>query len=520
MIRDPNRLAKETFDVLVIGAGIHGACIARDASLRGLKVALIDKGDLGGSTSHNSLKTIHGGVRYLQHLNFKRTIESIREQMCFRQTLASHVRPLPFLMPTYGWGLRGPLAMWVAFQIYNVLVLGTAVRLGHSIPSVWSKVIGRGKCLSLLGDSSVTGITGGALWPELQVEQADLALLDIIADSERRGGCVASYVSVDSFQQAGDRITGVEAVDLITGQGFAISAKTVVNATGPWVEKVLHGSGLDSRFPVRVHVSKSMNVVVNRPSDDIAVGVQSRHASDSRVGATKRLYFKVPWKGLTLVGTTHSADVIDPDSLTYDQADIDSFREEINQVFPELALDADDVLYCYQGLTPLDEPDSEHASVLHHSLVIDHAEYSSLESLVSVVGVKWTTARLVAEKTVDIVARKLGSGKTSTALLEPVPIDADRPGAACELDDSALAAFCLYHVDRTMPCRLADLLLRRTDDFVLGRLSLHQVEIMARTMAERLGWDQETCEQEHAGLLASAIPDTRKQVLLNLKWWD
>ena len=199
MKRDVSTLRSTQFDVVVVGAGIHGACIARDAALRGLRVALVDKADLGGATSHNSLKTIHGGVRYLQHLNIKRTLESIREQLCIKSTLEQHVKPVAFLMPTYGYGMRGPLAMWVGLQLYNVLVAFMALRLGQKRLPERARVISSKRTRSSLSPDQAQGVTGGALWYELQVEQADRALLDIVADAAAHHCCIASYVKVDGL---------------------------------------------------------------------------------------------------------------------------------------------------------------------------------------------------------------------------------------------------------------------------------------------------------------------------------
>ena len=239
MKRDISTLRNTCFDVLVIGAGIHGACIARDAALRGLRVAIVDKADLGGATSHNSLKTLHGGVRYLQHLNIRRTVESIREQLCFKSTLGTHVQPVSFLMPTFGYGMRGPFAMWIGLQLYNVLVALTALRLGQKLPTKRARVISRRRTQALLGTGPVAGLTGGALWSELQVEQADRALLDIVAEAAARNASVASYVEVHGLLTKDGAAAGVTAHDVLNDEGISIEARVVVNAAGPWCEAML-----------------------------------------------------------------------------------------------------------------------------------------------------------------------------------------------------------------------------------------------------------------------------------------
>ena len=271
---------------------------------------------------------------------------------------------------------------------------------------------------------------------------------------------------------------------------------------------------------MQVPVSKSMNIVINRPAEDLAVGLQSRYQSDSVVGQTKRLYFTVPWKGLLMVGTTHSDKTITPAALHYDENDIDGFLNDTNAIFPHLQLQMQDVLYCYQGLTPLTETTDTEAAVLHHSLVVDHALSGGPDNLLSVVGVKWTTARSVAKSAVDLVANKLDVAKDSDTLSRPVPVDPDLPLNASSLNDTDLAAFCKTHIDKTMTLMLSDMLLRRTDDFVLNKLSMHQFTLIAGTMAAELGWDRQTCIDQHQRVLDSALPEWRRQALAALQWWD
>ena len=273
-------------------------------------------------------------------------------------------------------------------------------------------------------------------------------------------------------------------------------------------------------LPLRVPVAKSMNMVINRPAEELALGMQSGYASDSVVGQTKRLYFVVPWKGVSMVGTTHSTQGVHPESLRYDEDEINWFVDDVNTIFPHLSLQLQDVLYCYQGLSPLTESTDNDAAVLHHSLVVDHASTGGADNLISVVSVKWTTARSVAQKAVDIVAKKLGSSEHSATLKTPVARQADIPVSLWQCNDKELVQFCQRHMDRTMTLMLADMLLRRTDDFVLGRLSHHQIALVAKTMADHLGWDSQRCAEQHDRLLDCALPEWRRLDLATLRWWE
>jgi glycerol-3-phosphate dehydrogenase len=179
---------------------VHGACGARDAALCGLKVAMIDMGDLGGATSHNSLKTIHGGIRYLQHLNFKRSLESINGQKYWLETAPHLVKPLPFLMPTYGRGMRGPIAMRTGIRMLGCLGMGRNKRLEAASRLPRGNILSKQECIDEAPSVPRDKLTGGALWYDAQVEFADLAVLQLAQQTYQLGGVIASYVKATDIQ--------------------------------------------------------------------------------------------------------------------------------------------------------------------------------------------------------------------------------------------------------------------------------------------------------------------------------
>ncbi len=306
MKRSLSALAGGKFDILVVGGGIHGACVARDAALRGLSVALIEQSDFCSATSHNSLKTIHGGIRYLQHLNIKRAVESIREQQIFLRTAPHLVQPLPFLMPTYGWGMRGPLVMAAGIALYEGLSALIHL-LGRQVPG-WpsGRILSRRRCLEVAPGIDEHELTGGAIWSDAQVAFADKAVLQMLQQAEDHSACVANYIRASALlkDDSGKQVLGVVVKDAMTGESFNIHARLVINAAGPWVGRWL-GEGGDSLPSLSIGLVKSMNLVTNKPAPPFAIGVKSQLASDSLVDNAKRLFFSVHWQGRAVIGTTH-----------------------------------------------------------------------------------------------------------------------------------------------------------------------------------------------------------------------
>ncbi len=289
MQRTLTALASTAFDLLVIGGGVYGACVAWDATLRGLSVALVDKADFGGATSSNSLKTIHCGLRYLQHADFRRMRESIVERRTLMQIAPHLVHPLPVLLPTYGHGLQGPEVFAVALLI-NDLVSVDRNRLRDSqkhLPR--GRVISKRSCLQLLPELAPHGLTGDALFYDAQVYHSERLTLAFLRSAAQAGAVLANYVEVTGFRLNGDRVIGATARDVLSDEHVDIRAQTVVNASGPWVphvQKLLNRPA--TARPLRY--AKAMNVIT-RPLFDHHYA--SRHSrshglSRRRCGDQKR----------------------------------------------------------------------------------------------------------------------------------------------------------------------------------------------------------------------------------------
>ena len=218
MKRDIEKLSETEYDVVIIGAGIYGACAAWEAASRGLKAALIDKGDFGSATSANSLKIIHGSLRYLQDLDFKRMRESSNERRVLMKIAPHLVHPMPVVMPTYGHGAKGKEIMKLALLVNDIITFDK--NKGNSpekhIPR--GKIISKNECIEILPDIDKKGLTGAALWYDAQMHNSERLTLAFVQSAANAGADVANYVEADRFVMDGNKVTGVKAIDNLTGK--------------------------------------------------------------------------------------------------------------------------------------------------------------------------------------------------------------------------------------------------------------------------------------------------------------
>ena len=441
MRRDLRELAERTYDVVIIGAGIYGACAAWDAALRGLSVALVEKADFGHATSSKSLRVIHGGLRYLQYADFHRLRQSILERTTFMRIAPHLVHPLPFLIPTYGHGIRGKEILELALAV-NDLVGWDRNRI--SDPEKYlprGRVISRQECVRLCSGIEQTGLTGGAIVYDSQIFSSERLLLSFIRSATDRGAQAANYVEVFGLLKHGGRITGVKARDLLKGTEFVIRARVVVNAAGPWFEQIV------SLFKERclrrrgIRLSKAFNVLINRLLvPDYAVGVYAKNRCNDgiQMGAKgSRLLFLTPWHNRSLVGTVHLPYDCDPDNCHVTENEIEKFLIEINEAYPAAALERNDVCLTYGGLLPISDTVPGALQLIRRYRILDHEKQDGIAGLISMMGVKLTEARHVAEKTIDLVFTKLGAkppkSATATTVLHGGQIRRLKPFIAAEL---------------------------------------------------------------------------------------
>lgn len=535
MVRDLRRLADARFDVVVVGAGIYGVAAAWDAAQRGLQVALIDRGDFGGATSANSLKTLHGGLRSLQALNLRQMRRFIRERRALARLVPHLVQPLPFCVPTS----RDPRRASVLMR----LALGITDRVGHDrndglqdprlhLPA--GRVVGREDCLALNPMIAGDGVTGGAVWYDYQMRHADRIALAFVTSAADAGATVANYVTATGLCREGDQVDGVTCVDAIDGHAFDIRARVVLNAAGPWAGELLGrlpGARPSSPAPA---LSRAMNLVVRRVTADHACGGI----------AQRRFLFCVPWREYSILGTSHDAHRGAADTLTADAAAVDAILTDAAEAFPRAGLTRADVRLVHRGLLPMHDGEGTHVRLLRESAVVDHAR-DGVPGLISMFGVRYTTARFTAEQAVDAVCRALAASpappcRTATTplaggdltALETHERDA-RQDADTTLDADACARLAADYgtawtrvrdlvrmtprlarplgegcrtleaeivdaVRHESAVRLTDAVMRRTDAGSAGHPGRGVLERAADLMAAELGWTVERRARELA----------------------
>jgi len=544
MKRNTAALSQKEFDVLIIGAGIYGAALAWDATLRGLSVALINKDDFGAATSANSLKIIHGGLRYLQQMDIKRMRESIRERRIFMHIASHLVHPLPCMMPTYGHFIKGPEAMTAGMLLNDIISFDRNSLDDDQKRIPKGKVISKKRCLELAFGLDGSGVNGGALWTDGQVYNSERLLLSFVLSAVQEGAAAANYVKASQFIQKNSRIGGVQAIDKLNGDKFEIRAKVTVNTSGGWVDQTLHS--LDTKKE-RVRLSTAMNLVVKRQLlKETALGFNGYFTYPLNHGQSysgRHVLFMTPWRDVTLIGTYHRPYNGDPDQMHVTEADIQNFLQEINKGYPNDPIQRDEVSHCYKGFLPMDgmHPKTGEVMLTKQYRIHDH-EKEGWNNLLSVVGVKYTTARDVAVNLCNRIFEKLRrpapKSTSHEKRLTGGDIDSfnDFLSEALSLYKNKLEARRIRHlvynfgseyikildyfqedkkliesldgasevlqaevihaVREEMGCKLSDVVLRRTDLGSAGHPGDKALESCAQLMSQELGWSQDRVKKE------------------------
>ncbi len=557
MQRNLLELSNTVHDILIIGGGIYGAAATWDASLRGLSVALIEKGDWGGATSSNSLKIIHGGLRYLQHADFKRLRESIRERMILMRIAPHLVHPLPCVMPTYGHAMKGKEVMAVAMFMNDLLGFD---RNGLSDPQKRlpaGRVISKKECREIIPGIEEKGLTGGAVWYDCHVHNSERMLLSYLHSAAQNGAQLGNYVEVTGFLVKDQRVLGVKARDVLTQNEFELRARLVINNTGPWVNQTL-GLLEHKNSNQKVLLSKAMNLVLRRQVvPHYAVGVPSKFEfkdRDALINKGSRLLFIRPWRDRALVGTTHVAYHGEPKDFRVTESDIQAFIDEVSAAYPAANLSRADVAFFNGGLLPMESVNSRTGDVrlVKQYILRDHEQEHGLAGLLTVVGVKYTTARDVAAKSIDLAMRKLGVPfKQSTGASTPVyggnlarfedyvqsEIRREPNGLAGKVvknlinnygsaysdvlkyaegkaamlqplssTTEVLRAEIVHGIREEMALKLTDMVMRRTELGSAGHPGAEALQACAKIMAEELKWEEGRASQELEEAAAVFIP--------------
>lgn len=396
-----SRLAGQTFDLLVLGGGINGTGVARDAARRGLSVALVEKEDFGYGTTGRSTRLVHGGLRYLAMGDVSLVRESLHERELLLRNAPHLVRPLTFLIPFYKGQKTPPWMLKVGLRMYDGLAMSSHIP-GH-------RTYDREQILALEPGLQREGLRGGASYGDGQVELVERLCVENALDAARHGAVLLNHARVDDLRREDDFVAAT-VTDRLTGAAFTMRARRVVNTTGPWLDRVPGLPALKSRMTKGVHL-------VTPPA--------TRHAILLFSPDDDRVFFSIPWMGHQLVGTTDTDFTSDPDEVHATGDDVRYLQRGIRQALPDA--DVETIHYTWAGVRNLvPEEGKSESQVSRKHQVIDHADHG-FPGIVSLVGGKITPFRAVCEELVDLVARDLGAGRSDTE-------HARLPGAPDDLD--------------------------------------------------------------------------------------
>jgi glycerol-3-phosphate dehydrogenase len=454
-------LATPTFDLLVIGGGINGAGIARDAAMRGLKVAVVEQGDFASGTSSKSSKLIHGGLRYLENYEFALVLEASRERDLLRRHLAPHlVQPMPFVFPVFHGDPVGRMRLTAGLWVYDGLSAFRNIARHRS----W----GRRATVRHEPRLRTEGLRGALHYYDCWTDDARLTLETMLA-AVAAGAIVCNYVGVVELLRNGERLCGARVEDRLHGGALTIHARQIVNATGPWLDRV---RSLDEpAAPPMLRLTKGVHIVVPRERVGNVNAIVLRAPRDGRV------MFAIPWEDQVLVGTTDTDYDGDPATVAADADDVRYLLEAVNQCFPAATLLERDVIGAYAGVRPLVKPaDAGRPSDTSR----EEAMFESASGLLSLGGGKLTTYRRVSERVVDRVVERLRADDPERRF-EPcrtgsVPL----PGADVQPADRAGFGVFAKRVRASLPAGVDDTLARH----FLSRYGIRAPELLACAAAD------------------------------------
>ncbi|MEO7369099.1 MAG: glycerol-3-phosphate dehydrogenase/oxidase [Gemmatimonadaceae bacterium] len=461
-------LESTVFDVLVIGGGITGAGIARDAAMRGLSVVIVDKGDWAGGTSSRSSRLIHGGIRYLEHGQIGLVRESVRERETLLRIAPHLVKPLEFTWPVYRGARLPKWKLRAGLTAYDLLAGVGRLRRHDSlkIPEVLDHEP------MLRRDSLV----GGASYFDASTDDSRITLANV-QSAVAHGAIAVSYARVSALAESATKPGGVVARDQLSDAELHVRARAVISATGPWQAQGTKGC----------HITVPRQRIGNRSAVTLISPVDGR------------VMFVIPAGDQAIVGTTDTFTRDKPDQVRATKEDVDYLLASANAYFPDARLNNDDVVAAWAGIRPLA---SANGSTNPSSISREHHIERTAKGMISVSGGKLTTYRSMAAETVDLLFEELGEKRQvcRTAEEELPGRDRNERRAEIEADDPELARSVIHGLPYTcsdvaiavtdeMAVTLADVMVRRTHiAFELADHGVSAAAAVAKEMAKLLRW--------------------------------
>ena len=381
------RLRAAPADLLIIGGGITGAGIARDAAMRGLRTILVDQHDLGFGTSSRSSRLIHGGLRYLEEHDLGLVFESLRERRVLLSIAPHLVHPLPFVFPVHR-GDRVPLwKVWAGIWVYDLLAAFRNVR--------WHRFLGKRALLREEPMVREKGLEGGIRYYDAQCDDARLVVATA-RSAMRHGALVANYMAVEDLLRAEGRVQGARLRDRLTGESGSVHAHVVVNATGPWCDELRRLESPEAAPLLRP--TKGVHVLLRRERLGNHAAITLTSPIDGRI------MFVLPWGELSYIGTTDTDSTEHPDRVRVNHEDVVYLLRSVNAAFPNAHLSESDLLAAWAGLRPLVAPA---AAVGASQIPREHLIHAGPGGMLTIAGGKLTTYRVMGAELVDRVVAVL-----------------------------------------------------------------------------------------------------------------
>ena len=456
--RDPARAARKSYDAIIIGGGVYGLMLALEASARNLAVLILEKTDFGASTSYNSLKIVHGGLRHLQNLNLSRYRQFVGERRWFLENFPDLVDPLPVLMPLYQEGLRRIETLWGAFFVDRLL----SYRRNRGMPA--EKTIPAGRIVSPeevkkhFGIVRQEGLKGGALWYDAHIEDTQRLLMRILRCAVEMGAVALNYMpAVDLIEHEG-RVIGVRARDERLRLISEYASPIVINTTGPWSRETARR--FDRDIPDLFRPSLAWNILFDREA-------LSEHAlALAPPGANSQLFFAHPWKNRLLIGTGHAIRTKEEASLQPTSEELDQFLSHLNEAVPALRLSHRDILHVFAGFLPVRKEGTVRLS--KKDGVFDHSKHGGPAGFFSVRSTRLTASRSNAQKVLEEIfpdrSISVSIGEMLKDIREKLPVNRGRFSYDWRPRqfDSAVAKSLGRIIEEEAVFHLDDLILRRT----------------------------------------------------------
>jgi glycerol-3-phosphate dehydrogenase len=485
IFRDSAAAAAEKYDLIIIGGGIYGVMLALEAGQRNQRALLLEKEDFGGATSLNHLRTIHGGLRYLQSLDLPRFFESVKERRWFLTHFPALVSVLPCLMPLYGRGLKRPAIMGPALLLNDLLGLDRNRGVSGPKRLPRGRLVSPGFTAKVFPQVDRKGLQASAMWYDAAAPEHQRLLMEILRWACSLGAVALNYVEIESLLLHNGQVRGVLARDQQSGQHHEFRAPLVINAAGPWSRQLAQKFDRDypRLFPKNLLL---FNVLFKRRAlSEYALALTPHNLRN-------HTYFVHNWKNRLLAGTAEILVAGQTENPRPEPEQVADFIFDMNQAVPELLLTENDIEHIYAGILPA----TEAGKLAGRETIVRHRDHGGPDGLFSVSGVKYTTSRLVAEKTLRRVFPGLLAREP-----QPPPAEANSgrwffaydwmPTAA---DNEAIASLRTL-IEEEAVVHLDDLVLRRTG---LGENRRRSVELLPRLRPlfawNDLRWQQE-CER-------------------------